>query len=61
MQIQVVLDFQTFNFHTTHTFIHCKFLPKSIFCMLNLDFHTQLTNIHFELSHSDIVKVRPEL
>lgn len=59
--MEVVLDFQTFNFHTTCTFIHYKFLPQFIFCMPNLDFHTQLMNIHFELLHSGIVKLRPEL
>ena len=55
------LDFQTFDFHTTLTFVHYKFSPQPIFCTPNLDFCTQMTKKHFELSLSGAIKLSPKL
>lgn len=57
--IMAVLDFQTLDFHTTHTFVHYKFSLLIHLCMLNSVFCTQLTNKLSELSQQWCCKTEP--
>jgi hypothetical protein len=54
--VQTDLDFRTFGFCMTCTFVYYT-RKLSLFCIVNLDCNTQLTNKHFKLLYSGAVQL----